>query len=54
MTTREDVLKYCLSFPDTYQDAPFFRIFPRSVPGHSFRYSCILEGIMEKMPGVRI
>ena len=23
MTTREDVLKYCLSFPDTYQDAPF-------------------------------
>ena len=23
MTTREEVLKYCLSFPDTYQDAPF-------------------------------
>ena len=23
MTTREDVLKYGLSFPDTYQDAPF-------------------------------
>ncbi len=22
-TTREEVLKYCLSFPDTYQDAPF-------------------------------
>lgn len=23
MTTREDIIKYCLSFPDTYQDAPF-------------------------------
>ena len=23
MKTREDVLKYGLSFPDTYQDAPF-------------------------------
>ena len=23
MTTREEVLKYCLTFPDTYQDAPF-------------------------------
>ena len=23
LTTREEVLKYCLSFPDTYQDAPF-------------------------------
>ena len=23
LTTREDVLKYCLSFPETYQDAPF-------------------------------
>ena len=23
MTTREEVLKYCLSFPETYQDAPF-------------------------------
>ena len=23
MTTREEVLKYCLSFPDTSQDAPF-------------------------------
>ena len=23
MTTREEVLEYCLSFPDTYQDAPF-------------------------------
>lgn len=23
MTTREDVLKYCLSFPNTYQDTPF-------------------------------
>ncbi|RZS94133.1 MmcQ/YjbR family DNA-binding protein [Cuneatibacter caecimuris] len=23
MRTREEVLKYCLSFPDTYQDAPF-------------------------------
>lgn len=23
MTTREDILRFCLSFPDTYQDAPF-------------------------------
>lgn len=23
MTTREEVLAYCLSFPDVYQDAPF-------------------------------
>lgn len=23
MTTREEALKYGLSFPDTYQDAPF-------------------------------
>ncbi len=23
MTTREEVLKYCLTFPDSYQDAPF-------------------------------
>ncbi len=23
MTTREEVLNYCLSFPNTYQDAPF-------------------------------
>lgn len=23
MTTREEVLEYCLSFPGTYQDAPF-------------------------------
>jgi len=23
LTTREEVLKYCLSFSDTYQDAPF-------------------------------
>lgn len=24
MKTREEVLKYCLSFPNTYQDAPFY------------------------------
>lgn len=23
MTTRQEVLKYCLTFPDVYQDAPF-------------------------------
>lgn len=23
MTTREEILKYCLTFPDVYQDAPF-------------------------------
>lgn len=23
MKTREEILKYCLSFPDVYQDAPF-------------------------------
>ncbi len=23
MTAREEVLEYCLSFEDTYQDAPF-------------------------------
>ena len=24
MTTREEVLKYCLSFSNTYQEAPFY------------------------------
>lgn len=26
MTTREEVLKYCLTFPDAYQDTPFHDI----------------------------
>lgn len=24
MTTREEIISFCLSFPETYQDAPFY------------------------------